>query len=376
MTTTENISEIVRRLGKALDIAEGLEPQMSDPFHCAVARVRAVVAELDGLGVPPDPRPDRLGWLEPDFVALYTAAAATIDISTLSQTRAVRAALLAQLDRLRPAFDTLKRELEQREARLDALANAARARAEKSPVENLIHKLGQVVAIDTSMPEAGHDCGATVEGPMPYAITAAIIDDPVHVDAADVAVAGTWIAYAMRGAAMGWHAAHAHPNDVAGICRTVAASLDEPHRAAWEHGYRLAADFAGQLKAAAAAPIADGEYVPTIHGPGDDEFAAADEARARAELGRRGLDLDAMNRGRVAGGLDQITAVEAVDRLDGAQRAIDITTGNIPALRRCRACGCTDDDCSQCVAKTGEPCSWVEADLCSACAEHDPETQL
>lgn len=35
--------------------------------------------------------------------------------------------------------------------------------------------------------------------------------------------------------------------------------------------------------------------------------------------------------------------------------------------RRCRVCGCTDDDCRQCVEKTGEPCRWVEADLCSAC---------
>ena len=33
----------------------------------------------------------------------------------------------------------------------------------------------------------------------------------------------------------------------------------------------------------------------------------------------------------------------------------------------CKVCGCTDDDCSQCIAKTGEPCSWVEDDLCSAC---------
>jgi hypothetical protein len=35
--------------------------------------------------------------------------------------------------------------------------------------------------------------------------------------------------------------------------------------------------------------------------------------------------------------------------------------------RRCRVCGCTDDDCHQCIEKTGEPCYWVEEDLCSAC---------
>jgi hypothetical protein len=34
----------------------------------------------------------------------------------------------------------------------------------------------------------------------------------------------------------------------------------------------------------------------------------------------------------------------------------------------CRVCGCTDDDCSGCIAKTGQPCHWVESDLCSACA--------
>jgi hypothetical protein len=39
------------------------------------------------------------------------------------------------------------------------------------------------------------------------------------------------------------------------------------------------------------------------------------------------------------------------------------------AKRTCRVCGCTDDDCRQCIEKTGEPCHWVEEDLCSACAD-------
>lgn len=34
---------------------------------------------------------------------------------------------------------------------------------------------------------------------------------------------------------------------------------------------------------------------------------------------------------------------------------------------RCRECGCTDDDCSGCIERTGQPCSWLEEDLCSAC---------
>ena len=36
-------------------------------------------------------------------------------------------------------------------------------------------------------------------------------------------------------------------------------------------------------------------------------------------------------------------------------------------VRACRVCGCTDDDCTGCVERTGEPCEWVEDDLCSAC---------
>jgi hypothetical protein len=36
-----------------------------------------------------------------------------------------------------------------------------------------------------------------------------------------------------------------------------------------------------------------------------------------------------------------------------------------PAIRRCRVCGCTDDNA--CLTAAG-PCCWVAPDLCSACA--------
>lgn len=36
-------------------------------------------------------------------------------------------------------------------------------------------------------------------------------------------------------------------------------------------------------------------------------------------------------------------------------------------VRTCRACGCTDLDCSKCIERTGEPCYWVAENLCSAC---------
>lgn len=35
--------------------------------------------------------------------------------------------------------------------------------------------------------------------------------------------------------------------------------------------------------------------------------------------------------------------------------------------RKCRICGCTNDDCSQCVEVQGFACYWVEDDLCSRC---------
>jgi hypothetical protein len=36
--------------------------------------------------------------------------------------------------------------------------------------------------------------------------------------------------------------------------------------------------------------------------------------------------------------------------------------------RICLGCGCTEDDCSVCIEETGQPCYWVEENLCSACA--------
>jgi len=43
------------------------------------------------------------------------------------------------------------------------------------------------------------------------------------------------------------------------------------------------------------------------------------------------------------------------------------TTGR--PIRACRVCGCTEDNCIQCIKKTGMPCYWVEYDLCSACTQ-------
>lgn len=42
----------------------------------------------------------------------------------------------------------------------------------------------------------------------------------------------------------------------------------------------------------------------------------------------------------------------------------------------CRGCGCTDDDCSGCIERTGHPCHWVAPGFCSACAQAElPKVQ-
>lgn len=37
----------------------------------------------------------------------------------------------------------------------------------------------------------------------------------------------------------------------------------------------------------------------------------------------------------------------------------------------CRVCGCTDDNCQQCIDRTGVPCAWTDESrtLCTACEE-------
>jgi hypothetical protein len=50
---------------------------------------------------------------------------------------------------------------------------------------------------------------------------------------------------------------------------------------------------------------------------------------------------------------------------------VRLTKSKVHTVRTCRECGCTDDDCSGCIERTGMPCHWVTMDLCSACVEDD-----
>lgn len=46
-----------------------------------------------------------------------------------------------------------------------------------------------------------------------------------------------------------------------------------------------------------------------------------------------------------------------------------LPTEEAEQVRMCRVCGCTDDDCQQCINRSGAPCAWVEREknLCSVC---------
>jgi hypothetical protein len=59
---------------------------------------------------------------------------------------------------------------------------------------------------------------------------------------------------------------------------------------------------------------------------------------------------------------DLADAREVLNVLEGKTRP------SVPSERSCRVCGCTEDDCSGCIERTGKPCHWVAEDLCSACA--------
>ena len=51
---------------------------------------------------------------------------------------------------------------------------------------------------------------------------------------------------------------------------------------------------------------------------------------------------------------------------------IESMANGLQGVQRCRVCGCTDDDCSGCIDRTGHRCHWIEKDLCSACSGYAP----
>jgi hypothetical protein len=66
------------------------------------------------------------------------------------------------------------------------------------------------------------------------------------------------------------------------------------------------------------------------------------------------------------------TILEAFDAADGPVMGCF-------AVPHCRVCGCTEDDCSQCIEASGMPCCWMEDEdppICSRCAIEDVEALI
>jgi hypothetical protein len=96
-------------------------------------------------------------------------------------------------------------------------------------------------------------------------------------------------------------------------------------------------------------PVAYVEGMGEVH---MDRFAWASNASAAAAFVRLGWDA--------------MIHPDGYCEACGKSRAPDLED---EAERTCRVCGCTDDDCSQCIEATGEACSWVSEDLCSRCEQ-------
>lgn len=57
-----------------------------------------------------------------------------------------------------------------------------------------------------------------------------------------------------------------------------------------------------------------------------------------------------------------------IDHLNGICRVGEEWRKRNGLMPPCQFCGCTDDDCRDCIDATGMPCYWVKPGLCSRCA--------
>lgn len=79
------------------------------------------------------------------------------------------------------------------------------------------------------------------------------------------------------------------------------------------------------------------------------------------------IHVDTKNSG-IGVALAWVEAMRKLPGMDKVWRKVDFAFGDSDQWI-CRECGCTDDDCSQCIEATGYPCRWLEPDLCSRCKD-------
>lgn len=110
--------------------------------------------------------------------------------------------------------------------------------------------------------------------------------------------------------------------------------------------------------------------------PPDLRVPQAQEAIVVARFVMPDLDLDELDR-QASEAIPEPMSWKALAALagEGASKSSPTAKSGRKAGRKardgepatCRECGCTDDDCGACIERTGEPCTWAEEDLCSAC---------
>jgi hypothetical protein len=194
------------RVGAALAVCDGLEPQLSDPFHCAVRRIRAALAGFDD-----EPATSPAGD-ENELAGAVVAAAELLD-------RLVLAGESPVSDPQAPLM-------------IDAwLARPEVVRARASAPKRAGVALGELVALPP--PPHSHP----PPDPLPRAFVDAVVKHPRTIEG-DAATGAQFLLQALRGAQMAWHARQYHPEAIAEMARR-AAPLDEPDRSAWLTGYRI-----------------------------------------------------------------------------------------------------------------------------------------
>ena len=81
------------------------------------------------------------------------------------------------------------------------------------------------------------------------------------------------------------------------------------------------------------------------------------------------IDIPAMRKQAKAAIVAAEKAAAKAEPATKAKKGKGKSKGDTPGV--CRVCGCTKENCQQCIEKTGEPCHWAnkEKTLCSACVD-------
>jgi hypothetical protein len=281
------------RLRAAMAVCDGLEPQLEDPFHCAVKRIRLLLAETE-LAQHATGTPDRLTAAERAALAglhrwLHSPSG---DCALIEDAQDYHEQVETESPSECERLDVEERDCPAGDAEMLAAFDGAvvwdggPVRAGRRHTEP-----GPVGAIELGGPSAP---------PLPAAVRRAILDDE-HAGNDDAGA--VFASYATRGAQVAWHARHAHPAQVE-LIASMGAPLEEPHRSAWLTGYRIAAPDGDESESPTLPDVGESEpfeltdgdrayyrgypisRAPETYGPRDRQVVAAiaaeDEAKAAA----------------------------------------------------------------------------------------------